>query len=76
MKILTVLRGLIGLVTSNSRLLLLLILLNLCLSESEARGKTIFIIYFFKTEQSFAQSSTFHFYIYEDIFIKKDLYSL
>ena len=44
MKILTVLRGLIGLVTSNSRLLLLLILLNLCLSE--ARGKTIFVIYF------------------------------
>ena len=46
MKILTVLRGLIGLVTSNSRLLLLLILLNLCLSESEARGKTIFNIIF------------------------------
>ena len=47
MKILTVLRGLIGLVTSNSRLLLLLILLNLCLSESEARGKTILVLFFY-----------------------------
>ena len=38
-----------GLVTSNySRLLLMLILLNLCLSDlSEARGKTIFSFYFF-----------------------------